>query len=115
MIVSGFAATTTAGAVGTVTVTLKDPYGNIATGYVGTAHFTSSDPKAVLPANYTFTAADARIGKVTFKVIANLVGARDALPADNEGNRSADVGIHIDWHCCSLSPAARRTERVVAG
>ena len=34
--------------------------------------------------NYTFTAADASIGKVTFKAVANLVGARDALPADNE-------------------------------
>lgn len=34
--------------------------------------------------NYTFTAADARLGKVTFKAVANLPGARDALPADNE-------------------------------
>ncbi len=34
--------------------------------------------------SYTFTAADASIGKVTFKAIANVVGARDALPADNE-------------------------------
>ena len=34
--------------------------------------------------SYTFTADDARIRKVTFKAIANLIGARDALPADNE-------------------------------
>jgi Tol biopolymer transport system component len=34
--------------------------------------------------SYTFTPADASIGKVTFKVVANLLGARDALPADNE-------------------------------
>lgn len=34
--------------------------------------------------NYRFTAADARVGKVTFKAVANLLGARDALPADNE-------------------------------
>ena len=34
--------------------------------------------------SYTFTPADASIGKVTFKAVANLVGARDALPADNE-------------------------------
>jgi len=34
--------------------------------------------------SYTFTTADASIGKVTFKAVANLVGARDALPADNE-------------------------------
>ena len=34
--------------------------------------------------SYTFTADDARIGKVTFRAVANLVDARDALPADNE-------------------------------
>jgi PKD repeat protein len=34
--------------------------------------------------SYTFTADDARVGKVTFKAVANIVGARDALPADNE-------------------------------
>ncbi len=34
--------------------------------------------------NYTFTADDAAIGKVTFKAIATITGARDALPADNE-------------------------------
>ncbi|PYP18739.1 MAG: hypothetical protein DMD54_04535, partial [Gemmatimonadetes bacterium] len=34
--------------------------------------------------SYTFTSADAQIGKVTFRAVANLSGARDALPADNE-------------------------------
>jgi PKD repeat protein len=34
--------------------------------------------------SYTFSDADAQIGKVTFKAVANLLGARDALPADNE-------------------------------
>jgi len=34
--------------------------------------------------SYTFTSDDASIGKVTFKVVAAIVGARDALPADNE-------------------------------
>jgi PKD repeat protein len=34
--------------------------------------------------SYTFTSADAQVGKVTFKAVANVVGARDALPADNE-------------------------------
>jgi PKD repeat protein len=34
--------------------------------------------------NYTFTAADASVGKVTFRTDATIVGARDALPADNE-------------------------------
>ena len=34
--------------------------------------------------SYTFTADDARVGKVTFKAVANVFSARDALPADNE-------------------------------
>ncbi len=34
--------------------------------------------------SYTFTDDDARIGKVTFKAVASIVGARDALSADNE-------------------------------
>ena len=34
--------------------------------------------------NYTFTTADASVGKVTFRAIADLGGARDALPADND-------------------------------
>jgi PKD domain-containing protein len=34
--------------------------------------------------NYTFTSADAKVGKVTFKVVATIVGARDVLPADNQ-------------------------------
>ncbi len=34
--------------------------------------------------SYTFTRDDATIGKVTFKAVATIVDARDALPADNE-------------------------------
>jgi PKD repeat protein len=34
--------------------------------------------------SYTFTAEDAALGKVTFRAVATLVGARDALPFDNE-------------------------------
>jgi PKD repeat protein len=33
--------------------------------------------------SYTFTPADASVGKVTFKVVASIEGARDAFPGDN--------------------------------
>jgi hypothetical protein len=33
--------------------------------------------------SYTFTSADASIGKVTFKAVASIASGRDALPADN--------------------------------
>jgi PKD repeat protein len=43
--------------------------------------------------NYTFTSDDARNGKVTFKVIATIVGARDALPADNQAVSSPPTKV----------------------
>jgi len=42
-----------------VQVTLYDRFGNLAMSYAGTVHFTSTDPLAQLPADYTFTGADA--------------------------------------------------------
>ena len=44
-----------------VTVTLRDRFGNLATGYTGTVHFSTTDisPLVSLPANYAFSAADA--------------------------------------------------------
>ena len=41
-----------------LTLTVKDAYGNVVTGYTGTIHFSSTENRATLPANYTFTAAD---------------------------------------------------------
>ena len=52
-------AATTAGQPASVTVTLLDAIGNVATRYIGVVHFSSSDLSAGLPNNYTFTAADA--------------------------------------------------------
>ena len=51
----------TAGAAFSITVTARDATGNTAANYLGTVHFTSSDAQAVLPADYTFTAADAGV------------------------------------------------------
>ena len=41
--------------------------------------------------SYTFTPADADIGKVTFKAVASIVGGTDALPADNEAVATTKV------------------------
>ncbi|HTC92169.1 MAG TPA: FG-GAP-like repeat-containing protein, partial [Terriglobales bacterium] len=85
-----------AGAAFSVTVTAKDPYGNIATGYRGTAHFTSSDGQAVLPANYTFTAADngahTFANAVTLKTAGNqTVTATDTVTATITGSATVAV------------------------
>jgi hypothetical protein len=42
----------------TITVTARDRFGNLATGYRGTVRFTSPDGAATLPGDYTFSGAD---------------------------------------------------------
>ena len=56
-------ASVSSGAPFDVTVTALDPYGNTASNYQGTLTFSTSDtdPGIVLPADYTFTAADAGV------------------------------------------------------
>ena len=67
--IGGLAPSTTAGTPQSFTVTLKDTYGNNATGYTGTVHFSSNDTQAGLPSDYTFTAGDAGVHNfsATFK------------------------------------------------
>jgi hypothetical protein len=74
LVVSGFPTTITAGATSgnSFTVTARNADGSTDTGYAGTIHFTSTDPKAVLPADYTFTAADQ--GTHTFPAILETAG-----------------------------------------
>jgi hypothetical protein len=95
MTVAGFPSPTTAGVAGNVTVTLKDPYGNIASGYTGTVHFTSSDGKALLPANYTFTAADA--GVHTFSATLKTAGTQSLTATDTTtaSITGTDAGITV--------------------
>jgi PKD repeat protein len=51
---------------------------------VGTLTLSVATGKAVdFKFNYVFTDEDASIGKVSFQATATIVGARDALPADN--------------------------------
>lgn len=95
MIVSGFPSPITAGVAGSFTVTLKDAYGNIATLYTGTVHFASSDAKAVLPATYTFTSADA--GRHTFTATLKTAGTQSISATDtvNAALDGSDSGITV--------------------
>jgi hypothetical protein len=79
-IVAGFPSPTAAGMSGKFTVTARDGYGNLATGYRGTAHFTSSDSQAALPADYAFTSADN--GVHTFGATLNTAGTQSLTAAD---------------------------------
>ena len=84
VVLSGLSQTASAGVAQSVTVTLTDSFGNLATGYVGTIHFTSSDGQAVLPADYTFTTAD--LGKHTFQVTFKTAGAQSLVVTDTSNS-----------------------------
>ena len=100
--ISGFPSPTTAGSAGNVTVTVLDAYGNVATGYTGTVQFTSSDPKAVLPANYTFTSADA--GTHVFSATLKTAGTQSITAADTTtpGLTSTQTGITVNPAAASV-------------
>jgi hypothetical protein len=80
VVLTGLPATSVAGTTGTLTVTLRDPYGNLATGYRGIVHFTSTDTAAGLPANYTFLDTDA--GSRAFGVTLLTAGSRSVTATD---------------------------------
>ncbi len=79
-VVSGLPFSTAAGAAQTFTLTALDAFGNVATNYTGTIHFSSTDAQAILPADYTFTAADA--GKHTFTATLKTAGPQSLTARD---------------------------------
>ncbi len=76
-----------------LTLSLVNAYGNLATGYVGTLHFSSSDSTATLPANYTFSAADA--GQHTFNITMRKPGNQTLAVADTR-NSTLKSSVTID-------------------
>jgi hypothetical protein len=97
--VNGFPSPTTAGVAGTFTVTALNADDTVNTGYTGTVHFTNSDPQTVLPADYTFTAADQ--GVHTFTATLKTAGTQSIAATDTANNSIVgnDTGI-------SVAPAA---------
>ena len=74
-------ANATAGAQQTATLTLRDAYNNVATGYRGTVALTSTDAQAALPAPVTFGAANA--GTTTVGVTLKTAGSQTVTAADS--------------------------------
>jgi hypothetical protein len=90
----------TAGQAFAVKVTLKDKFGNVATGYRGTVRFWTSDisPLTKLPTDYTFTATDA--GSRSFSLTlwtppSQTVTVRDTANAILTASRSVSVGVSL--------------------
>src|SRR5205085_2592950 len=78
--VGGFPSPTTAGQAQTITVTALDEGGNPLPSYTGTVHFSSTDAQALLPADYTFTAADH--GVHTFSATLKTAGTQSITATD---------------------------------
>ena len=78
--IKGIPTVTPAGTSETFTVTALDVNGGSDTNYLGTVHFTSTDPQAKLPANYTFTAANA--GTETFAATFKTAGSQAITATD---------------------------------
>ncbi len=93
---TGLPADLVAGTPGTLTVTARDAFNNVATGYTGMVHFSSTDPNAALPDDYTFTANDR--GVHTFAgLILQTAGIRYVIAADTGDPRIDGVspGVRV--------------------
>ena len=84
-----------------VQVTARDAALAVATSYRGTIHFTSNDPSAVLPADYSFTAADA--GTHSFEVGLRAAGTPSIQISDGvNGINASATSRTTGW--CSVGP-----------
>jgi hypothetical protein len=96
-----------AGAAFQVTVAAVDDQGNVIPGYAGTVHFTSSDNGALLPGDYTFTAADA--GVHTFTLTLFQAGSQTFTASDTVSGITGTATIVITAaaadHLLVLAPA----------
>jgi adhesin/invasin len=110
--------TVKAGDILSLTVTIYDNYGNIATGYTGTVQFESSDNRAILPADYTFTSADSGthtfVSDIVLKTTGNqTITSTDILDAGltdisnwtvNAGSTAHFIFLPIDRHQTAGTP-----------
>ncbi|NTX59100.1 lamin tail domain-containing protein [Myxococcus sp. CA051A] len=72
-----------AGGSHTLTLSVRDRFGNLVTGYTGEVDFASDDPRATLPPEHVFTAGDA--GRFTFSVTLESAGERSITVAEVGG------------------------------
>src|SRR5512140_528516 len=66
-----------------LTVSAFDAFGNVATGFTGAVSFTSSNPGALLPAGFTFTAADK--GSRTVAAVLTSAAVASSITASTPG------------------------------
>ena len=92
-LITGLPSSIRAGVPVSVTVQAVDANGNPLPGYLGTVSFTSSDGAAILPNNYTFTAADK--GAHTFNVTFTTPGSQTLTVSDVSTAVHSTVNVTI--------------------
>ncbi len=110
--VTGFPTTVTAGTPASFTVTAYDQYGNVATDYTGTVHFTSSDGQAILPANYSFTAANN--STYTFSATFNTAGTQSITATDTATSSITGSGT-VTVNASAASATFLKTDTTTQG
>ncbi len=87
-------ASATAGTSFSVNLTARDAYGNVATGYTGTVTLSGGGSGAQLPADHTFTGADA--GTTTLAVELREAGSRTVTATDTStGSLTAGDSVSV--------------------
>jgi hypothetical protein len=111
---SAFPSPTVAGTPGSFTITVQDPFGATLTGYRGTVHFTSSDGQAMLPADYTFTDADA--GMHMFSATLKTAGTQSLTATDTATSSTvSQTGIVVTPAAASSFVVSASPTTVTAG
>lgn len=107
------AATGTSGAAVAVSVSIRSADGFVASGYRGTVLLSCDDPRAVLPAAYTFTEADA--GVHAFEVVFGTTGSQRITAVAADGVvASGDAVVTIVAPLPLVPPAGLRVVAVSA-
>jgi hypothetical protein len=80
-----------------VTITALDPYGNTAVNYQGTVTFSTSDtdPGVVMPADYTFMAADAGVHTFTGGLTLSTPGDQTITATDMASGMTRTVTVTV--------------------
>ena len=104
--------TLAAGVATNVTLTARDAFDNIASGYVGTVGFSATDATATLPADVAFVAGDAgsvtRSGIVFRKVGAHSLSATDRASASITGSDTITIVAGADLRYLLVAPPTTR-------
>ncbi len=104
-VISGFPSPDVAGVAHSFTVTAKDPYGNVATGYGGTVKITSSDSQALLPPNSVLSSGTGNFTVTLETAGSQSIAATDTVTNSITGSQNGITVTHAAVANVAISPA----------